>query len=256
MSRDCHCIAAVVGAIVTPIMSDLILIVEDEPDLVRNLEYNLEQEGYQTVSALDGASALELLDEPPLPDLVILDLMLPDGSGLEVCRRIRNDESTRPIPVLMLTARNEEMDRITGFEAGADDYVVKPFSVRELKLRIKAILRRSKGGDDRFDDEVRWGRLRVDIPGRTLRIDDEPVELTALEFRLFKTLFVRRGRAQSREILLRDVWDIKADVMTRTVDTHVKRLREKLGDCADYVETVHGVGYRFVAEPDDEMPSN
>lgn len=237
-------------------MSRRILIIEDEIDLVQNLEYNLQQEGYETARALDGSTALDILDESPPPDLVLLDLMLPDLSGIELCRRIRNDEATRHIPVLMLTARGEEVDRINGFQAGTDDYVVKPFNVRELKLRIRALLRRTEagaGGGDAMDDEFEFGDLRVDIPGHTLVVDDEPVDLTPLEFRLFKTLFERRGRAQSREVLLRDVWDIKADVMTRTVDTHVKRLRQKLEDCADYIETVRGVGYRFVAEPIDDQ---
>ena len=233
-------------------MNETILIVEDEADLIENLEYNLQQEGYRTLAAQNGDEALDLLDEST-PDLVVLDLMLPDTSGIELCRRIRNDETTRRIPVLMLTARGEETDRITGFEAGADDYVTKPFSVRELKLRIRALLRRSGGGSTDFEDQqVDFGSLRVDIPAHSLWVGDEPVELTPLEFRLFKTLFTRRGRTQSREVLLRDVWDIKADVMTRTVDTHVRRLRDKLGDCADYIETVRGVGYQFVADPPDE----
>lgn len=232
-------------------MEPLILIVEDEADLVRNLEYNLEQQDYRTRSALDGEAALEALDEEPVPDLVVLDLMLPDISGLEICRRIRNDERTRQVPVLMLTARGEQVDRVTGFEAGADDYVTKPFSVRELKLRIRAILRRSSSAATDLEDEIDFGPLRVDLPAHEVFVDDAAVELTPLEFDLFKTLFVRRGRTQSREVLLRDVWDIKADITTRTVDTHVKRLREKLGECGDYIETVRGVGYRFVEHPED-----
>lgn len=234
-------------------MTKLILIVEDEIDLVRTLEYNLQQEGYETRSAVDGSAAITALGDDRRPDLVLLDLMLPDISGVELCRRIRNDETTRKIPVLMLTARGEEIDRITGFEAGADDYLVKPFNVRELKLRIRALMRRSSFSDaDPMDDEIRFGPLRIDFLGHTLARGGEPMELTTLEFRLFKTLFLRRGRTQSREVLLRDVWDIKADVMTRTVDTHVKRLRIKLGDCKHYIETVRGVGYRFVAKaPED-----
>ncbi len=236
-------------------MAKLILIVEDEVDLVRTLEYNLRDEGYETRSALDAASALDELKKPSPPDLVVLDLMLPDMSGTELCRRIRNDETTRHIPVLMLTARGEEIDRITGFEAGADDYVVKPFSVRELKLRIRAVLRRSDSASEEvLDEEVDFGALRVDIAAHGLSVDGEQVELTALEFRLFKTLFLRRGRTQSRDVLLRDVWDIKAHVMTRTVDTHVKRLRKKLGRFSHYIETVRGVGYRFVAEAPDDTP--
>lgn len=248
MLQNCHS-AAAPNVITVQVMAALILIVEDEADLVHNLEYNLQLEGYDTRAALDAESALDALDEMPAPDLVVLDLMLPDMSGIELCRRIRNDETTRHVPVLMLTARGEEIDRITGFEAGADDYVVKPFSIRELKLRMRAILRRSEADtDESFDEEIEFGRLCIDIPGHGVERDGEPLELTPLEFRLFKTLFLRRGRTQSRQVLLRDVWDIKADVMTRTVDTHVKRLRTKLGECGDYIETVRGVGYCFVAD--------
>lgn len=231
-------------------MTKLILIVEDQRDLVSTLEYNLQQAGYETCAAGDGAAAMAALSQDRLPDLILLDRMLPDISGIEICRRLRADEATRQIPVLMLTARGEEEDRITGLEAGADDYVVKPFSVRELKLRIRAILRRSDADAPvPGDDPISFGALTVDIPGHTLYIDGTPADLTALEFRLFKTLFLRRGRVQSRKDLLRDVWDIEADVVTRTVDTHVKRLRQKLGAHDGYIETVRGVGYRFAPEP-------
>ncbi len=231
-------------------MSYLILIVEDEADLVRNLEYNLQQEGYLTRSAQNADAALEILAEST-PDLILLDRMLPDINGAELCRRIRNDETTRETPVLMLTARGEEIDRVTGFEAGADDYVVKPFSVRELKLRIRAILRRSNKDDaTTVAESIDFGPLRVDIAGHCVYLDDELLELTALEFRLFKTLFVRRGRVQSRQVLLRDVWKITADIKTRTVDTHIKRLREKLGEAGGFIETVRGQGYRFTARPE------
>lgn len=231
-------------------MSRLILIVEDEADLVRNLEYNLQNEGYDTRGVYDAESALEFLAEPPPPDLIVLDRMLPDMQGAEFCRRLRNDEATRHIPVLMLTARGEEIDRITGLEAGADDYVVKPFSVRELKLRIRAILRRSDAAPQTpMSEAVDFGPLRVDIPAHSVDLCGDTLALTALEFRLFKTLFVRRGRVQSRQVLLRDVWNITADVKTRTVDTHIKRLREKLGDAGHYIETVRGQGYRFAAKP-------
>lgn len=236
-------------------MAPLILIVEDETDLIDNLEYNFQQQGYQTRSAVDGASALEALRQKPLPDLVLLDLMLPDMAGTQICRRIRNDESTRQIPVLMLTARGEEIDRVVGFEVGADDYVVKPFSVRELMLRVKALLRRSQAAEpESVDDEVLFGRLRVDIPACEVWVDDEALQLTALEFRLLKTLFERRGRAQSRDVLLSDVWDITANVMTRTVDTHIKRLREKLGPAGEYIETIRGIGYRFIETSPETSP--
>lgn len=244
-------------------MSDSILIVEDEQDLVGTLEYNLEREGFETRSTQLGEEALDLVEAEPQPDLVVLDLMLPDISGTEVCRRIRDDEATREVPVLMLTARDEEIDRVVGFEAGADDYVVKPFSMRELVLRIRAILKRGRvaqaevddeGGDDHEEagDELTFGELEIDIPGHRVWVGGEELSLTALEFDLLTTFVRRKGRAQTRDVLLSDVWGINADVRTRTVDTHVKRLREKLGSAGDYIETVRGVGYRFRDQPADE----
>jgi two-component system phosphate regulon response regulator PhoB len=231
-------------------MSETILIIEDEKDLVEVLEYNLKREGYETVSALDGASALEILRSKQRLDLVLLDLMLPDISGTEICRRIRAIERTENLPVLMLTAKGEEIDRVVGFEVGADDYLVKPFSVRELQLRIKAILRRAdpKSGSQR---EVVFGALKIDVPGHRVWVESDEVTLTALEFKLLGTLLDRKGRVQTRDTLLADVWDIHADVTTRTVDTHVKRLREKLGEAGAYIETVRGVGYRFRSSPDE-----
>ncbi|QDG52882.1 response regulator transcription factor [Persicimonas caeni] len=233
-------------------MAETILIVDDEQDLVNTLEYNLEREGYETRSALNAADALELLDREPDFDLVILDLMLPDMSGTEVCRKIRQTAETAETPVLMLTAKGEEIDRVVGFEVGADDYVVKPFSVRELTLRIRAILRRSNHAEEpeEVGDELEFGNVSVDVPGHRVWVDDEEIRLTALEFKLLTTFMRRKGRVQTREVLLSDVWDINADVMTRTVDTHVKRLREKLGSAGDYIETIRGVGYRFKARPD------
>lgn len=229
-------------------MSDLIHIVEDEADLVQSLEYNLQQQGYRTRVSMDGTSALEALDEE-FPALMVLDLMLPDMSGIEICRQIRNDHQLRHLPVLILTARGEEIDRITGFEAGADDYVIKPFCVDELMLRVQAILRRSRESDKvPGTDRIEIGELFVDFAAHLVRVGDEVVELTPLEFQLLELLVHRRGRTQSRQVLLRDVWDIEAEVMTRTVDTHVQRLRAKLGDCQDLIVTVRGVGYRFVAE--------
>ena len=232
-------------------MAELVLIVEDEKDLVKTLEYNLKREGYRTRSALTGTEGLEQSAQEPLPDLVLLDLMLPDISGLEVCRRLRQQEATRSIPVLMLTAKGDEIDRVVGFEIGADDYVVKPFSVRELMLRIKAILRRARPGSEELEPIV-FGPLRVDPEAHRAWVDQQELHLTALEFRLLKTLLVRRGRVQSRDTLLSDVWGIDADVTTRTVDTHVKRLREKLGDAGKYIETLRGVGYRFTQHPDGD----
>jgi two-component system phosphate regulon response regulator PhoB len=225
-------------------MSALILVVDDEKDLVATLEYNLQREGYQTHSVHSGRDALAALDDGPVPALVLLDLMLPDLSGTEVCRHLRASPRTRNVPVLMLTAKGEEIDRVVGFEVGADDYMVKPFSVRELLLRIAAILRRVKpDGDD--DENLEFGILRVDRGGHRVFVSDNEVALTALEFKLLTTFLTRKGRVQTRETLLSDVWGIDAEVTTRTVDTHVKRLREKLGDAGAYIETIRGVGYRF-----------
>lgn len=232
--------------------SPLILIVEDQPDLVHTLVYNLEQRGFQTRTALTGEQALSALQQEPPPDLVLLDLMLPDMPGAQICREIRNNQLTHKIPVLMLTARGEEIDRIIGFEVGADDYVVKPFSVRELILRVKALLRRSLPQDQhKTAQEVTFGRLRINVLASQVWVDDQELALTALEFKLLTTLFERRGRTQSRDVLLRDVWQITADVMTRTVDTHIKRLREKLDPAGAYIETIRGLGYRFAPEPPD-----
>jgi len=230
-------------------MSALILVVEDETDLLESLAYSLEREGYQTRRASSGRQALDLARQDPVPDLVLLDLMLPDVTGLEVCRQLRADERTRRMLVLMLTARGEEIDRVMGFEVGADDYVVKPFSVRELVLRIRAIMRR--GRLETEEAEVRFGLLRIDTAGHRVWVGSDEVILTALEFKLLSTLLARKGRAQSREMLLDTVWGIQADITTRTVDTHVKRLREKLGPAGGYVETLRGVGYRFKSTPDE-----
>jgi two-component system phosphate regulon response regulator PhoB len=185
------------------------------------------------------------------PELMLLDLMLPDVSGIEVCRALKENPATKGIPVLMVTARGEEIDRVVGFEIGADDYVVKPFSVRELLLRVQAVLRRSRGEPEASDSMIEFGRLRIDRGAHRVWVDAQEIELTALEFKLLVTLYERRNRVQTRSALLDDVWGIQADITTRTVDTHVKRLREKLENARDYVETVRGVGYRFVASPDE-----
>ncbi len=221
-----------------------ILIVDDEPDLVDALRFRLEQEGYRTLSAHDGATAQELLSRQPLPDLVLLDLMLPDISGTEICRQLRMSERTRSLPVMMVSARSDEIDRVVGFEIGADDYVVKPFSTRELLLRIKAILRRRTSESSPTEERL-LDRLRIDFGGHQVWVDDNRVSLTALEFRLLSTLVARQGRVQTRDTLLSDVWGVRVDVTTRTVDTHVQRLRKKLGEAGHYIETLRGVGYRF-----------
>jgi len=223
-----------------------ILIVEDEPDLQQVIEFNLKAAGYEVLKAGTGAEGLRLARDGK-PDLVLLDIMLPDSSGLEVCRQLKAADQTRAIPVIMLTARAEEIDRVVGFEIGADDYVVKPFSVRELTLRISAVMRRASSPSAE-DKTVVFGRLRMDREAHRVWVSGEEIELTALEFKLLATLYDRRDRVQSRTVLLDVVWGIRADVTTRTVDTHVKRLREKLNDARDYIETVRGVGYRFLGD--------
>jgi two-component system, OmpR family, phosphate regulon response regulator PhoB len=229
-----------------------ILVVEDEPDLRQVLAYNLRDAGHDVVIASEGRKGLALALEQA-PDLVLLDLMLPDISGLEVCRTLKAGERTRDIPVVMLTARGEEIDRVVGFELGADDYVVKPFSVRELLLRLRAVLRRGTvAAEDLVPvrEQVHFGKLTIDVGAHRIWVDDVEVALTPLEFKLLCTLYERRNRVQSRGVLLDDVWGASQENMTRTIDTHVKRLREKLGPTVGtYVETVRGVGYRFVGRP-------
>ena len=230
-------------------MSALILIIEDESDLVSMLEYNLEKEGYQTRSALDGATGLKLALKEPIPDLVLLDLMLPDTSGIEICRKLRQQEETKDVPIVMVTAKGEEVDRVVGFELGADDYVVKPYSVRELMLRVRAVLKRGRPKAAASDSKTVFGCLVVDTDAHRIWVNDEELVLTALEFKLLVTLLERRGRVQSRDRLLDDVWGYQVAITTRTVDTHVKRLREKLGAAGQYIETVRGVGYRMCDAP-------
>ncbi len=226
-----------------------VLIVEDETDLLKLIEFNMRQSGFTTFVATTGKQALEIATRER-PDVILLDLMLPDIQGTDLCRTLRGQPETLDIPILMVTARGEEIDRVVGFELGADDYVVKPFSPRELVLRVKAVLKRSARTpkDDVERDVLRFGELDVDVSAHEVRVDGEQIELTALEFRLLTTLMQRAGRVQSRDQLLDDVWG-DVSVTTRTVDTHVKRLREKMGDAARFVETVRGVGYRFARQP-------
>jgi two-component system phosphate regulon response regulator PhoB len=224
-----------------------ILVIEDEADIRQVLDYNLRTAGHDVIVVERGREGL-LAAREQRPDLVLLDLMLPDVSGTEVCRAIKDDPSTRTTPVVMLTARAEEIDRVVGFEIGADDYVTKPFSVRELVLRIRAVLRRSetRGGEANL---VEFGALRIDRDAHRVWVDGDEIELTALEFKLLVTLYDRRNRVQSRGSLLDHVWGIDTKISTRTVDAHVKRLREKIGSARDYIETVRGVGYRFAEDP-------
>jgi two-component system phosphate regulon response regulator PhoB len=232
-------------------MPGLILLIEDEADLAATVEFNLQAEGYQTRVAHSGNSGLAAAQHEPVPDVIVLDLMLPDVSGTEVCRRLRENDRTREVPIIMCTAKGSEIDRVVGFEVGADDYVVKPFSVRELMLRVRALLRRAQRPDAE-PEVIRFGRLRIDREAHRIWVDDGEVSLTALEFRLLHAFLSRKGRVQTRDTLLADVWGIEANVTTRTVDTHVKRLREKLGEAGAYIETLRGVGYRFRDQPDEE----
>ena len=225
----------------------LILIVEDEHDLAELLAFSLQQEGFATAICADGRSGLNYARQK-LPDLVILDLMLPELLGTDVCRALRREKETATIPVLMLTARNEEIDRVVGFEVGADDYVAKPFSVREVVLRVKALLRRSLGPGEK-EQLLRIGSLVIDPLHHLVRVNDAGIELTAIEYRLLTTLAERRGRVQSRDQLLTDVWGYNYIGDTRTVDTHVTRLRTKLGVAGELIRTVRGFGYKLEGPP-------
>jgi len=221
-----------------------ILIVEDHEDTRELLEYNLSASGFEVRAVRDGTAALEVV-RPFQPDLVLLDLMLPGMDGLEICRKLKKYPDTSATPVIMLTAKGEEVDRIVGLELGADDYVVKPFSPRELILRIKAVLRRTP---ENAPDRVRtWERegLRVDFEAHGIEVDGQPGQLTATEFKLLSELILGKGKVQTRDHLLDTVWDTHFEGYSRTVDTHIRRLRQKLGPYADWIETVRGVGYRF-----------
>ncbi len=233
-------------------MPDLILIVDDEQDLLDTLSYNLQQSGFKTCSALTGSEAVKLIRQEPKPDLILLDYMLPDILGTDVCRIVRQYPATESLPIIMLTARGEERDRIGGLECGADDYVVKPFSVRELVLRIEAVLRRKKRPYPERE-ATEFGLLKVDFDRHEVSVGSEPLALSALEFRLLAYLFKNRERAHSRADLLSNVWDIQADLQTRTVDVHVKRLRDKLGSAGNYIYTVRGFGYRFIQHPEEAV---
>jgi two-component system phosphate regulon response regulator PhoB len=222
-----------------------ILVADDEADVLNLLSLHLKREGFEVVKAEDGARAVRLAQEE-MPALIILDLMMPGMSGLEVTKQLKKTPETSRIPILMLTARAEEIDRIVGLELGADDYVTKPFSPREIVLRVQAVLRRFETPADAADVLV-IGPIRLDRVRHTVQINGEEEEFTATEFKLLSVLMERRGRLQSREVLLNDVWGYESSIDTRTVDTHVRRLREKLGDAAGLIETVRGFGYRMVA---------
>ena len=227
-------------------MAHCVLIIEDEPDIRKTIDYNLSKESFKVVQAESIAQGEKAMAANKI-DVIILDLMLPDGSGLTLCRDIKSDAKTKHIPIIILTAKTEEVDRVVGFELGADDYVTKPFSVRELILRVKAILKRGidspRQENDSFDIEA--GDVRLNLDAHQVFVGDEEITLTALEFRLLKHLLDRRGRVQTRDQLLEEVWGYSSDVTTRTVDTHIKRLREKLLGAGDCIQTIRGVGYRL-----------
>ena len=230
-----------------------VLVIEDEPDIRKTVEYNLTREGYE-VSGCGSISEAKTLLENPNFSIILLDLMLPDGSGLDLCKQIKSNPETNEIPILILTAKDDEVDKVVGFELGADDYVTKPFSVRELILRVKAILKRNtktiSSSNQIHEINRNFCSLKIDLESYEVFINDEEVILTTLEFKLLNQLIERRGRVQTRDQLLTDVWGYSSDITTRTVDTHIKRLREKLGSMGKYVQTIRGVGYKFSRTPD------
>ena len=231
-------------------MTSRVLVIEDEPDIRKTIDYNLSKESYEVIQAASIEEGEKALASNKI-DVIILDLMLPDGSGLTLCRDIKSESSTKNIPVIILTAKTEEVDRVVGFELGADDYVTKPFSVRELILRVKAILKRGVSTEIKTDNvQDSFGELTLNYDEHQAYINNEEISLTALEFKLLKHLINRKGRVQTRDQLLEDVWGYSSNVTTRTVDTHIKRLREKLGIVGEHIQTIRGVGYRFSRKTD------
>jgi len=223
-----------------------ILVADDEVDVLNLVALHLKAAGFSVLKAEDGPSAVELA-RTALPALIVLDLMLPGMPGLEVCKVLKNEPATKLIPIIMLTAKAEEVDRIVGLELGADDYITKPFSPRELVLRVKSVIRRTDFSGP-VNDTLKIGDIQVDRARYEVLVKGKPLDFTATEFKLLALLMERRGRVQSRDTLLNDVWGYENAIDTRTVDTHIRRLREKLGDSADCIETIRGFGYR-IAEP-------
>ena len=228
-------------------MKPKVLVVDDEPDALELVAFNLKAAGMEVTTAADGNEALKKA-RASLPNLIILDIMLPEVDGIEICKILRRDPKTSSIPIIMLTAKAAEVDRVIGLELGADDYVTKPFSPRELLLRVKRLLRVANAPSAPPQDRFEHKDMVIDIPRHQVTIKNKPIELTATEFKLLALLAQRRGRVQSREQLLQDVWEYDSMIDTRTVDTHMRRLREKLGPAAKYLETIRGVGYRFSTE--------
>ncbi|MFH1390037.1 MAG: response regulator [Candidatus Margulisiibacteriota bacterium] len=221
-----------------------ILVVDDEKDIAEAIEYNLKTEGYKVAKAYDGLSAVKMAKEK-IPALIMLDLMLPGMSGLDVCKALKNGPATANIPIIMLTAKGEEADKVIGLELGADDYLTKPFSMRELIARIKTIIKRYGGGIITAPKVLKAAGLDLDTDKHEVRVAGKPVELTAKEFALLQYLWENEGKVFSRERLLDTVWGIEVAIETRTVDVHVRRLREKLGKAEKYLHTLRGVGYKF-----------
>ncbi|MGD0843722.1 MAG: response regulator transcription factor [Geobacteraceae bacterium] len=223
-----------------------ILIIEDENDLAELVAFNLEKEGYRSLIAPDGPSGLEAARHNS-PDLILLDLMLPGMSGMEICKVLKSNEKTARIPIVMLTAKGEEIDRVVGFEVGADDYVIKPFSPRELLLRVKAVLRRAGSGES-MSKIIKVSTISIDTDRHIVTVDGNEVILTTTEFKLLFNLAERLGRVQSRDRLLKDVWGFNHMGDTRTVDTHITRLRSKLGEAGEMIKTIRGFGYKMEKE--------
>jgi len=224
-----------------------VLIVEDEQHISKLVKYNFEKAGFRCVVTITGEEALKVLDKDRV-DLIILDIMLPKMDGFEMCRLLKQDRRFSAIPVIILTAKGEEVDRIVGLELGADDYIVKPFSPRELVLRAKAVLRRGQIPDEKKKEILSSGDLVIDVSRHKVMVKDKSVALSPMEFKLLSVLVERTGRVQSRDQLLTDVWGMSSEVTTRTIDTHVKLLRQKLGKAGDMIQTVRGIGYKI----DDE----
>lgn len=229
-------------------MKETILIVEDEKDIARMIDYNLKKDGYKTIIVHDGEDAIDAA-VAKAPDLVLLDLMLPGLGGLEVCKELKAKEKTALIPVIMLTAKSQETDKVVGLELGADDYVTKPFSPRELSARIKAVLRRGRESE-KFQENLNFGNLSLDLSRIEVRVKGRPVVLTSKEFELLKTLIKAKGRVLSRDYLLDNIWgfDHAIEIQTRTVDVHIRTLRKKLKSEAGRIITVKNYGYRFESE--------
>ena len=223
-----------------------ILLVEDELDLLQTLSFNFESEGYKVKKATNRKEATKFLEDDDSISLVILDLMLPDMSGLDICRHIRAADNLKDILVIMVTAKGEEVDRVVGFEVGADDYVVKPYSVRELLLRVGGMLKRSSKENQSNDkDSFVYQDLKIDTDKHKVYLTDKKISLTSKEFKLLKHLLSKADKVQTRDNLLQKVWGYDSDVTTRTVDTHIKRLRSKIGKYGDKIETIRGEGYIF-----------